>query len=225
METLTLGKYPLMIIRGDDVTYEQADEIIVRTNNWGLDSLDADWTDLVYRTAGIEMGTLNLPHPLDLDRFNKTYRVLDLEHTQTYRIMTRSILGPHGWCDWDGKIEYQLPVGGKWPEMHDLVSEWNVIAHTFPFLNMKVQFTDQDLSDIIMRTGKWDETVKPHLQIRVKDGVADADLSPEGHRRLKIKYQSRNDVRTMSRRASSILGQHGVPIDRLREALDRVSPL
>lgn len=223
---MALGKYPLMIVKGPAVTFDQADEILIRTNNWTLDSQNGEWSDTVYQACGIPMGTLNLPHPRDIEDFAKKHGGLGLEHCHNERIMTRNPLGPRGWCNWDGEIKFELPItNGSWPEFADLVADWTVIAATFPFLECCVQFTDQELDSKVLSSGHFETGVKPTHQITVKFGKVKADISERGFTRMKHKYNSRDDVRVMSRRATSFLGQQGVPLDRLKEALDRVSPL
>ncbi len=221
----SFGKYPIMIVRGEKITFDEADEILIRTNNWNDDSQDKDWTDVVYRSAGIRMGHLNMPHPDALRDFQKKYRVLDLEYCWNHRIMSRHILGPRGWCDWDGVLSYELPIQSKWPLLVELEHEWRMIAEAFPFLNLKVQFAEQKPDDTL-HWGDVDREVRPTLQFTVAAGGIKTDYDPDkGFKRMQIKYQSKNDIRTMLRRHSSVHGRKGVPLDRLREALDRVKPL
>lgn len=220
----SLGKYPIMLVKGERISFEQADELLIRTNDWDDDSIDHIWTDTVYSSAGIQMGTLNIPHPDSLSDFKKAYRVLDLEYTPNHRIMTRHILGPRGWADWDGLISYQLPTSSKWPLLIELEHEWRDIAAAFPFLDLKVQFAEQKI-DNTLGWGEIDAGIKPTFRIRVKDGDIKADYEEAGFKRMDIKYKSKDDVRTMVRRHGSHLGRQGVPLTRLREALDRVKPL
>lgn len=214
-----------MIVSGRRVTFDQADEILIRTNDWNQDSTDHDWTDTVYAAAGIEMGTLNIPHPDAIAQFKKMYRVLDLQYCWNIRLMSRDLLGPRGWCDWDGTIRYELPlVGPTWPQFQELVEDWVLIASAFPFLECQVQFVNQEITNAVEKTGAF-MPLPPKFRIKVDKGKVVPDISERGFKRIKHKYESRYDIRTMMRRTGSHLGQQGAPIARIKEALDRVSPL
>lgn len=149
------SKWPRLLVVGDQVTREQANEIIVRTTRlWGVMTNDAVWEKLV-KTA------LKLPPDLThedyagpvearLEKINerealveareRRLRTLDLHYMDlSDRIASCYVEGPHGWCDWSGHIFTDSYNIGKWPTAREVHCDLETIAAAFPFLRMTVQ--------------------------------------------------------------------------------------
>lgn len=150
-----MGKWPRLIVVGEQVTPEQADVILVRTHLPYVSCGDEEWQWAVENA-------FRLPHQRDRDKaaeeafkagesfdwisWHKKEQesweglgLLPLEYLHNYRVESSSSNGPHGWCDWDGSIGCSNYNIGKWPEVGKLTEEWRLIAETFPFLRLQCQ--------------------------------------------------------------------------------------
>jgi hypothetical protein len=78
-----LTKWPRLIVVGDDVTEEQANEILVRTNQWWLCSNDRHWERMVYGLIGVRVDDFDRPDHKDIQAFESRHRVLDLHYPAT----------------------------------------------------------------------------------------------------------------------------------------------
>lgn len=129
MSNVDPGKWPRLVVRGHDVTPEQADVIIVRTTDLGwLSGKDPEWNNAV----NVAFGIVN-------DRIGSAIertRNLRLRWLTNRRIATSWIGGPHGWCDWNGRI-FTNTYGLKYATVDGVAAEWSMIAVAFPFLNLE----------------------------------------------------------------------------------------
>lgn len=153
-----LGKWPLLVVKGDPVTREQANDILIRTNSWWhFFTNDKGWGRKVADIVGfpiepdyyaIDDMDKRMPmikaYMAEMEAFRKEIGVLDLEYMHNARIASAWIGGPNGWCNWDGTIftdDYNI---GKWPGDDEIEQEWRSIAEAFPYLNARVQlFPDE----------------------------------------------------------------------------------
>ncbi len=147
---IELPKWPAMVVHGEPVTKEQAAEIIVRTDNWFLQSNDKEWLAQVHELAGIRTRIMNDHVYADIDsikEFHERMGVLFLDMLTTERIATSHVDGPNGWCDWNGRIFQNDGNIGKWPHVDRVLEEWQYIATAFPYLDLTAQLFDQEWSE------------------------------------------------------------------------------
>lgn len=131
--------------------------------------------------------------------------VLQLHYLGNEQIMSSWIGGPHGWCDWDGRIGCSNYNIGKWPSGDEVTEDLTAIAKTWPFLRMHVQLiTDEGSGDL---AAMW----------AVEDGKA-ALVEPIG-----LIDQPHDDVEGMVwELMTSPFRERGVSLERFREALIQV---
>jgi len=141
--TADLTKWPRLVVVGDNVTPQQAMEILIRT-----DSLMFMGNDDEYCTLCKEYlyGDLNDIHEY-LNGYNtvrKGVGYIHLEHLFNSQIVSCWTGGPHGWCDWQGNIGCSNYNIGKWPSVGEVHKDWVKIAQAFPYLNLKCQLINDE---------------------------------------------------------------------------------
>lgn len=136
LTTITLPKWPQMIVTGRNVSEEQAKDIIFRTDYFLTDS---------YKYAGGNEHSFNKSYRKDSkldtlsDYQNRLLRTsINFVHAQ-YVIndwaSSAFINGPHGWCSPTGEILF-LDNVGKWPTVKAILYDWTLIAEAFPYLEL-----------------------------------------------------------------------------------------
>ena len=169
------NKWPGMIVKGDNVTVEQAAEILLRTDThlpfFQYAGNDQEFIRELEALFGVvREESTNGIHLWDkMDEAYKKYRKLDLYYLQNDRIISCWIGGPKGWCDWDGTIGCRNYNIGKWPTVEAVAEDWNTIAEAFPFLNLQCQLFNGETCE---------DYSAPILIFKVKDGnvvVGDSD--------------------------------------------------
>lgn len=157
---LELGKWPRLLVAGDPVTEEQANEIILRTTDWWLNTNDVAWD----RTVRALVGLVDPAGPMTLRGRPVWLGVhsLNLHYLANHRIASTWVGGPHGWCDWDGTIGCATYNLGKWPDRAAVTEEWRMVAAAFPFLRLRAQLVP-DEGEAGRAAAEW----------RVTDGVAE----------------------------------------------------
>lgn len=200
---MNLPKWPALVVVGDPVTKEQAQEICVRTDSWDLGTNDFEFLRSIGNAFSLRMEEWNLNWE-DLNAWRERLGVLDLAYLHNSRILSCWIGGPHGWCDWNGVIgTYNYNIG-KWPTVDDVHQDWKLIAEAFPFLRLTSQLYDGE---------SCEEDIKPLVEFVVAEGTVTvqapvADLSaPIG---APLRFLS--DEHT----------ERGITIDGLREAVNVV---
>jgi hypothetical protein len=159
-----LPKWPAMTVVGERVTPEQAEDILLVTNNWWHMCNDHAWEREVYAAVGLST---------NIDRFDSAFLaelqqlcdrlgVLSLGYLENARIMSAWIGGTKGWCDWNGQIFTNNYNIGKWPSIEDVHDDWVQIATRFPFLNLKCQLWNKEASE--------EGETHPVVQFDVRDG-------------------------------------------------------
>ena len=204
-------KWPRLLVVGDNVTSEQANEILVRTDDWYLSTNDRAWERAVDELASAYGRPIPPPprsapeaygaHHKANREWEEKFGVLSLHYMDNERIACAWIGGPKGWCDWDGTIGCANYNIGKWPDEESCTADWVAIAEAFPYLNLHAQLISDEGEGEIVAT--W----------AVKDGKA-ALVEPI--------------ARIAEPREIDLLGflsrsERGVSLDRLREALEQVS--
>jgi hypothetical protein len=163
-------KWPRLLVVGQPVTPTQAGEILLRTDDWWISGNDQAWVNDLEDTLA-DYGRPREPDRRDVDgfqEFREFYRlhdewkaslgVLTLHYLQNSRIISTWIGGPHGWCDWDGTIGCSTYNIGKWPSDDEVAEDWQVIAETFPFLDLTAHLVDDEGEGAV--AGEW----------RIRDG-------------------------------------------------------
>lgn len=204
-------KWPRLLVVGDPVSPERADEIIVRTTDWdGLYTNDPVWEGWVTATL-VEL----LDYPAlsgdrwsgnpDVWRARAEWRerngVLDLTYLRNERVSSAWFGGPHGWIDWDGYVGCATYNVGKWPSDETITEDWRRIAAAFPDLRLTAQLVEDEGEGAL--AGEW----------RVADGFVTHVEDP---------VHLVREVESVRFRAFDGLSERGCSLPRLRDALRRV---
>ncbi|CAA9234089.1 MAG: hypothetical protein AVDCRST_MAG83-1226 [uncultured Arthrobacter sp.] len=146
LPSVELTKWPRLLVAGDPVTEEQANEILIRTAEWSfMATNDKAWERAVYSAAGIALNDRHgWPDHDSVAAFEERHRVISLNYLGNSRIMSAWIGGPHGWCDWDGRIGCTSHNIGKWPSVEEVHDDLVKIAAAFPYLTMRVQLVPDE---------------------------------------------------------------------------------
>ncbi|HEY9372556.1 hypothetical protein [Streptomyces sp.] len=216
-----LTKWPRLLVVGEPVTREQANEILIRTDSWRFFLNDQAWETAVCDLGdeyGMPVDSMRRLKPgeyserwrdIEADKQARRERmgILDLHDLANHRIGSSWIGGPHGWCDWDGKIGCSNYNIGKWPTVEDVTEDWQAIAAAFPYLNLHAQVvTDEGEGEV---AATW----------AVRDGEA-ALVEPVE----RIVDAEPDDVEGMVFGLMFNAGrERGVSLERLRAALAQVA--
>jgi hypothetical protein len=225
-----LTKWPRLLVSGKTVTPAQADEILVRTCVPDyLRGNDPEWAAVVGKIMGFNLGE-DWPKDPEIEKDPKRrmawYRerwaardarmdelgIFGGEYLHTSRIASSYICGPHGWCDWDGRIYCDNYNIGKWPSTEEVTTEWTAIAEAFPFLDLTSQLISEEGDGEL--AGEW----------RVKDGTA--VYVPEFSPMLPTRTPEQAESAMQAAAASIAFGwtdrERGVSAERLAMAVLRV---
>lgn len=164
--TTALPKWPAFCVEGRTVTQKQAQEILIRTSDLYFSTNDKDFLRQIYDFLG--QPTDEFGYPKDLDRLREIlekYRILHLSFLKNSRIISSFIGGPHGWCDWDGRIGCNTFNIGKYPSVEEVHEDWKKIAEAFPYLDLRCQLwnCEAGCEDSVMDP-------RPVVEYLVKDG-------------------------------------------------------
>lgn len=217
-------KWPRLLVTGQPVTETQADEILIRTNQWRLlFGNDHDWVAAVEQVAS-EFGRPTEPqrgpdhdaylaelrnHRPVMEAWLERAGILQLSYLGNDRVMSSWIGGPHGWCDWDGRIGCSTFNIGKWPSDDQVTGDWEAVAEAFPYLDLTAQCVDEEGEGQV--AAQW----------RVVGGTVEYDPQPTEQIRSADELDEEQVV-------GHVLGigfgsERGVSVDRLRQALGRVA--
>ncbi|WP_157253151.1 hypothetical protein [Nonomuraea typhae] len=214
-----LTKWPRLLVVGETVTREQANEILIRTDGLSPCINDRAWARTVkdlatefgrppaydYSRMGEEPGSRREHYEAD-QAWRARMGLLDLHYLGNSRIASSWLGGPHGWCDWTGTISCSNYNIGKWPSAEEVNEDWTTIAKAFPYLSLHAQLiTDEGEGEV---AATW----------AIKDGQA-ALVEP-----VERIAEVRDDVEPMVFGLLYSAGrERGVSINRLREALTQVA--
>jgi hypothetical protein len=188
-----LPKWPALLVSGDNVTTDQAKEILIRTSgSLQFCSNDKAFEELIHKEVfGVKASFMDLDTKLKeelklemrevydyTDSKNVEYRLLNLSYLRNSRVLSSWIGGPHGWCNWDGTIGSNNYNIGKYPGTEEVYDEWVTIAEAFPFLNLKSQllsgetceFNNRPLIEYTISKGKVKMSI-PTKQLSDTTGV------------------------------------------------------
>jgi hypothetical protein len=153
-----LTKWPRLLVAGQAVTPDQADDILIRTHHWRYTALwpSAGWEQTVCAIAA-EQG-FPTGDPAAMEGWLTEMRMVDLTHLHNFRIISHWAQ-PYGWCDWDGTIGCSAWNIGRWPEVAGITEEWTLLAETWPFLDLRAQLVPEE-----------GQAPAPVVEWRVRDG-------------------------------------------------------
>lgn len=169
-----LPKWPALVVLGAPVTPTQAAEILIRTDGFLFSSNDDEFVRELFAELGVETTGERWPDPADWDSWyaaRDRYGVLtNLDYLRNSRVVSSSVNGPHGWLDWDGRVHTTSYNVGKWPTVEAVLAEWELIARTWPFLDLKSQLMSGEVCE---------DDVRPLVEFRVRDGRVTVDVEPK----------------------------------------------
>ncbi len=217
------SKWPLLLVVGESVTEEQASEILIRTNHWqSLHANDKRWL------VQVQQVTADFGYPVEpehvhggdaddrlavlkaqweaMDDWCVKVGVLELEYLLNDRVMSSWIGGPHGWCDWSGRIGTSNYNIGKWPTTEEVTEEWRSIAEAFPYLTLTAQCIEDEGAGRLC--GEW----------RVHNGTVRYIDEPTE----RIAAQEHLPIGQVLRSVLMPGGERGVSLERLRAAFEVV---
>ena len=159
-----LPKWPGLLVVGNPVSLEDAEEIIIRTARFFFSSNDDSFTFDLYKALDVPHSGERWPTPdwNALEVAEKKYGNLSIEYLNNSRVVSAYVGGPHGWCDWEGNIGCNSYNIGRWPSVETVYAEWKLIATTFPFLNLKSQLFSGETCE---------DGLKPIVQFDIANGV------------------------------------------------------
>lgn len=149
-----LIKWPGFLVDGEDVSKEQAAEILLRTDSCLFSTNDRAWdknvreilsypTELEYPPQGHSMRDLFRAE----DQWREKFSIISLEYISNAQIGSAYVYGPHGWCGWNGEIGCHYGNIGKWPSVERVRDEWRLVAKEFPYLKLRCQLLDREMSE------------------------------------------------------------------------------
>ncbi|MDE1673802.1 hypothetical protein [Nocardia gipuzkoensis] len=216
-------KWPRLLVVGEPVTPEQADEILIRTDGWlHRYTNDKQWAQIIdiaacqitgrpleafWELAGDERTeSLRVHHEAERE-WRERHGILRLRYLTNSQIASSWIGGPHGWCDWDGRIGCDHYNIGKWPDDDDVTEDWRAIAAAFPYLDLTAQCIEDE--------GEGN----PAAEWRIQGGTVEYNPNPT----KQITTPTDTALETFAAGLIHGRSERGVSEGRLRAALERVT--
>lgn len=216
-ENIELTKWPLMLVKGEKVTEDQAAEIIIRTSNFYFSTNDRDFEKELYsHIYGVysdhfdiadkiaKRDNISLQEAQKKEAsINQSYGLLCLNYLSNERIASCWIGGPHGWCDWQGNIFCNTHNIGKWPNVTDVYKEWKMLAKAFPFLDLTCQLCPEEGKEA------------PIIEYRIKNGKVYVSKPKD-----RILENGNTDDFIMNSLTRGYKREHGCTIEQFKRALE-----
>lgn len=172
-----LPKWPRLLVRGRNVTRQQAEEIILRTT-WigtGATCNDSKWNRHLRRIFGVTARFMDDDFYSQWERAAKEIGWLDLSYIHNDHLASYSADGPAGWVNWGGQVYCPgMPLLGKWPTVGDVTDDWRKIAHAFPYLNLTAQLVGEEWDDPFTKV----ESFLPLVRWTVGNGAVELHDDP-----------------------------------------------
>ncbi len=203
---IDLPKWPALVVVGNKVTKEQAEEILIRTTPTYFGCNDKPWEDKIGEVFGFKKDKLHGFDWKSVQTVADELDILQLSYLSNERICSAWIGGPHGWCDWNGNIGCGNYNIGKWPSVKSVAEDWKQIAEAFPFLTLKAQLFSGETSE---------EGVKPLVEFGVSNG--EAWVTDPGDT---IGHPHELTEQDMMRRFTAPFGERGCDETTLRRAVE-----
>lgn len=163
-----LPKWPHLIIDGEDVTCEQAKDIIFKTDRWFTETMTEPHSNrprAIHRDYRMISGLNEFTEILDNIYRNKVnileynlklsnlshslkehLNIVDNEFVRSDMADSHYIGGSHGICDIDGKIFYDRNIG-KHPDAVEVYDEFKALVKEFPYLDFRAALYDIEKSE------------------------------------------------------------------------------
>ncbi len=152
-----LPKCPQMLVSGPDVSLEQAQKIILRTDRFLTDlskysgGNNKSWNQAYRMGSGIQdiinkyddNSQVRAAYYQIQSRLEEVLGILGTNFVENNWASCYVAGGPHGWCSPLGKIEYFNNIG-KWPSVEEVFEDWALIANSFPFLEASITLMDKE---------------------------------------------------------------------------------
>ncbi len=200
-----MPKWPAIVVTGDKVAPDQADEINIRTDGFYLSANDKEWSRQVCEAFGVSVDKHGYPEWESTDKARERFGILSLEYLNNFNIISCYVGGPHGWCRWDGTIFYSGHNIGKWPSCEDVGNEWALIAKTWPFLKLRCQLFNAE---------SCGENLAPVVEYHVENG--ECVCRPPGAPMQVVPDDMESSVRNL---LFNPMRERGVSLERLRKAI------
>lgn len=185
ISSISLPKWPALIVHGKPVTPDQAIEILFRTNDRWWSTNDREFINDLKAIFADDLDTRFDSHFLNLKHgvYDEKWGNLNLEYLANSRICSSWIGGTHGWCDWNGQIFSNNYNIGKWPQAEEVLAEWEAIAKAFPYLSLRSQLLNGEtceenpvaLVEFVVENGEV-EWYQPTETMPVVDDITTHDM-------------------------------------------------
>lgn len=228
-----LPKWPQCIITGENVTLEQADEIIRRTDTFltfgfgGNDHrFDEAAKSILHLPQFPSLDDTMSPEDLhilieeyhkDYDYWRNRWQLVSTSYIKNSWISTAYIGGPCGWCHPDGTIGYSDNIG-KWPSCEDVLNDLETIAKTWPFLRLEVTLMDDEYCG---------DSTSPVISFVVRDGIVDVvdpderNVHEEFNRTIEPSTDSLSALYAVMYTSADVR-EHAITLDHLQEWYEKV---
>lgn len=142
---IALPKWPQCNISGKAISKEQALEIIRRTDRFfnGSYGNNREFNEKAWKACHMPTDMSSSTYWEDLEKWRKKWGVVETEYIFNSWISCCWVGGVHGWCHPDGTIGFRNNIG-KWPEVSDVISDFEILGREFPFLNLTVSLMDNE---------------------------------------------------------------------------------
>jgi hypothetical protein len=239
LSEIGLIKWPGCDVDGDSVTPEQAMEILVQTQGTYFDTNDRKFGERVegifynaipkpewgekwwqdnfdYRSIITQEEDQKRREKLvekhkRKDVYHKEMGIINLQYLQNSRVCSSYIGGPHGWCDWSGKIFQRGKNIGKWPSTTEVYDEWKLIAEAFPFLRLTCRLLNHE-------AGYSEGNPGITIVYEVENGEVWARTPAEGEVPMVTKDGSALDIESFLLNISNPNEKRGVTLERWEKA-------
>jgi hypothetical protein len=204
-----LPKWPALLVSGKTVSREEAQEIIVRTMRLPVSTNDHKFKREIYDVLDVKYTIDEGYIQTDWDSIMtvcQKYGLLNISYLHNERVCSCWIGGPHGWCDWSGRIHAASYNIGKWPSVISVLGEWERIAMAFPWLELRSQLCSGE---------QCEEDIRPVVEFSVKDGKAEAYF-PTGTLVAMEEHNIEEETRAICKSTS---WERGCTIDEFAEAV------
>lgn len=173
-----LPKWPQCVVTGTKISKEQALEIIRRTDCFFnlppfandrrtakkiVDILHIpDYDAMKHHTSGSEDDDKQWRAFWDANRkWQDDWGYMFLHYLSNDWILCDMAQGCQGWCNPNGVIDYHFNIG-KWPESTEVLEELELIAKTWPFLELECTLYSEEYCS--------DEESHPIISFLVRNG-------------------------------------------------------
>ena len=153
-----LIKWPQCVVLGKKVTVDQARDILAHTDSFFFGHYgNGRFHEPIYKKIGLVVDVPDYSaYSIDEDKkkafreflkeqsnFRERNNLIVLKFLKNGWISNCYIGGVHGWCHPDGTIFDNQNIG-KWPDWEDVYDDCQILASSFPYLDMKIYLFNQE---------------------------------------------------------------------------------